>query len=114
MTSYRVIFQDRGIDSRRSDTTYIRVRIWEGDRYVGAWFGLLNGRSRRRYLTDQEQTDQYEAMAPLMLALAIRDAVEGGEFNAPRDVPLHPSEVLQLPPEARQWSTGDEVMAFDV
>lgn len=114
MTNYRVIFQDRGKDSRRLDTTYVRVRAWQGERYLGAWFGLLNGRAERRYLVEKEQVGHYESMAPIALALAIKSAVEQGELDGPRDIALHPTEVLQLAPEVHTWTTGDEVMAFDL
>jgi hypothetical protein len=114
MSEYRVIFQDQGNDTRRADATYIRVQVWEGERYRGAWFGVMNGRSKRRYLVDPELTAHYDAMAPLALALAIREAVEQDAFDAPRDVPLHPSTVLQLTPEAHTWAQGDEVMTFEI
>jgi hypothetical protein len=113
MTSYRVIFQDCGNDTRRSDTTYMRVRVWEGDNYLGAWFGILNGRSKRRYLTDAQEAHHYESMAPVALALSIKEAIQHGEFDAPRDVPMHPTMVLQLALEEHTWQQGDEVLAFD-
>lgn len=114
MTTYRVIFQDTGADTRRADTTYTRVRVWEGQRYIGAWFGLLNGRSRLRHLGDAEQARHYEAMAPVALALAVKDAVVRGEFGVPRDIALHPTTVLRLQFEPREWTEGDEILSFDV
>ncbi len=114
MTGCRVIFQDSGKDSRRSDTTYIRVLAWAGDKYLGAWFGLLNGRSRLRYLTDPEHAHHYEAMAPICLALTIKDALAHGEHEGSRDVSLHPTKVLSLTFEEHDWIQGDEVMAFDL
>jgi hypothetical protein len=113
MARYRVIYQDAGDDVRNIGTTYTRVRVWEGDRYLGAWLGLLNGRSRQRHLASPERADQFEAMAPLALALAVKDSVERGEFDAPRDVPLHPTSVLDLPREEHDWTQGDEVMTFE-
>jgi hypothetical protein len=114
VTSYRVLFQDAGIDTRRSDTTYIRVRVWEGENYLGAWFGLLNGRSKRRYLNDGVDAQHYESMAPVALALAIKETIEHGEGDAPRDIPMHPTLVLQLALEEHTWKQGDEVIAFEV
>jgi hypothetical protein len=113
MPNYRVIFQDSGHDSRRSDTTYMRVRVWEGDNYLGAWFGLLNGRSKRRYLADVEDAHHYESMAPVALALAIKETIIHGKLDEPRDVPMHPTTVLQLALEEHTWKQGDEVITFD-
>jgi hypothetical protein len=107
------VFQDSGKDTRRSDTRYIRVRILRDERYVGVWFGLLNGRSKLRHLSDPDDERHYEAMAPVALALAIQDAVANDDFAVPRDVALHPTSVLTLPPEHRDWSTGDEVLTFE-
>lgn len=114
MTGYRVIFQDSGKDSRRSDTTYIRVLAWAGEKYLGAWFGLLNRRSRLRYLTDPDDAHHYEAMAPICLALTVRDALAHGEHDRSHDVSLHPTTVLSLAFEEHDWARGDEVMSFDL
>lgn len=114
MAGYRVIFQDSGKDTRRSDTTYVRVLVWGGDRYVGAFFGLLNERSRLRYLKDQESTHHYRAMAPVALAITIKDGLERGDLDPSRDVPLHPTTVLQLGLEDREWTKGDEVLTFQI
>jgi len=113
MAAYRVVFQDSGNDTRRSDTTYIRVRILRDDRYLGVWFGLLNGRSKLRYLSDPDDASSYESMAPIALGRAIQDAVENNDFAVPRDVPLHPTSVLTLTPEQHDWVQGDEVMMFE-
>jgi hypothetical protein len=113
MTRYRVIFQDSGKDSRRSDTTYIRLLVWGGEKYVGAWFGLLNRRATLRYLGDPDEAARYTAMAPIALASTIKDAIESGQLDAPRDVPLHPTQVLSLASENHEWNQGDEVLIFD-
>jgi hypothetical protein len=113
MAAYRVVFQDSGKDTRRSDTSYIRVRILKDDRYVGVWFGLLNGRSKLRHLSDPDDARHYESMAPIALARAIQDAVASNDFAVPRDVPLHPTSVLTLTPEQHVWVHGDEVMTFE-
>jgi hypothetical protein len=114
MARYRVVYQDAGEDIRSIGTTYTRVRVWEGERYLGAWLGLLNERARTRHLARPEKAQRYEAKAPVALALAIKAALEQGEFDAPRDVPLHPTEVLDLPTEEHKWAQGEEVMAFEV
>lgn len=114
MSRYRVVFQDSGKDTRRAETTYIRVRIWADDKYIGVWFGLLNERSKLRYMPEPEQVRHYQAVAPVALALAIQEALELKEFNVPRDVPLHPTKVLQLALEDRDWAQGDEIMTFEV
>jgi hypothetical protein len=114
VATFRVIFQDTGDDVRTIETTYTRVRVWEGEKYLGAWLGLLNGRSRLRHLVRPEQLHHYQAMAPKVLALAIKDALEHGEFDAPRDVPLHPTDVLRLELEEHDWVQGEEVMTFEL
>lgn len=113
MATYRVVYQDSGKDTRRADTTYIRVRIWKDDRYMGVWFGLLNRRSKLRHLSDPDDVRRYEAMAPIALARAIQDSVENDDFAVPRDVPLHPTSVLTLAPEQHDWAQGDEVVTFE-
>jgi hypothetical protein len=112
---YRVWYQGRGEHPDR-DAYWSRVRVEVDGRYLGAWLGVVDGRTVATLPAGTLAID-FNNQAVLATAEKIRDRAQHGELRSEwkigvEELPLLAEEIMKVSLEP-PYDEGDTVLEFD-